>query len=100
MTPGGHKTLSTTLYVVTQENCTNCPAAKAIVKEAIEGTPVPMHEVELQAMDPDFEFRLLESQIFIASTPSIILSRGESLKLLYSGSLPSVEEIRTVIGGG
>ncbi len=98
MTPGGHKTPSTTLYVVTQENCINCPAAKAIVKEAIEGTPVPMEEVNLQTMDPDFEFRLLESQIFIASTPSIILGEGESLKLLYTGTLPSVEDIRSTLG--
>lgn len=87
-----------TLYVITQENCANCPAAKAVVQEAIEDSPIPMKIIDLQEMDPDFEFRLLEHQVFIASTPSIILENNGSLKMLYSGTVPSVEEVRKQLG--
>ncbi|MFW9795022.1 MAG: hypothetical protein ACFFEE_12000 [Candidatus Thorarchaeota archaeon] len=45
-------------------------------------------------MDPDFEFKLLEHQVFIASTPSILMENGGKLRLLYSGEVPSIEEIR------
>ena len=50
--------------------------------------------VDLQMMDPDFEFKLLEHQVFIASTPSIMIENGGKLRLLYSGDVPSVDAIR------
>ena len=87
-----------TLYLVTQENCANCPAAKAVVKEAFSDGSVPVRIVDLQEMDPDFEFALLENQVFIASTPSIIIEDNGSLKLLYSGEVPTVEDIRDRVG--
>ncbi len=96
--PGGQTTPHAILYIITQENCVNCPAAKAIVTEAITETPFSYEEIDLLNMDPDFEFKLLENQIFIASTPSIILDKEGALQLLYSGSIPSVEDIRRVLG--
>lgn len=81
------------LHVIAQEGCVNCPAAKAIIQEAVEGTDITVNIVDLQNMDADFEFALLERQIFIASTPSIILENEGTLKMLYSGTVPSVEEI-------
>jgi hypothetical protein len=98
MSPGGKTTSSNILYVITQVNCVNCPAAKAVVYEALDGFGVPIEEVDLTQMDPDFEFKLLESQIFIASTPSIIYSSNGSLKLLYNGKIPTVDELRQVLG--
>ena len=53
-----------------------------------------METIDLQAMDPDFEFKLLEQQLFIASTPSIIIENGGNLRLLHSGDVPTVEQIR------
>ena len=50
--------------------------------------------VDLQKIDPDFEFKLLEHQVFIASTPSIMIENGGKLRLLYSGKVPSVDAIR------
>jgi hypothetical protein len=97
--PGGQDTLYTTIYIVTQESCTNCPAAKAIVQEATEGTNVPVEIVDLPSMDPDFEFRLLENQVFIASTPTIIIERGGNLRMFSSGQVPSIEGVREALAG-
>ncbi len=92
--PGGLAISQKTLYLVTQENCANCPAAKAVVQEALEGSSVQLKTIDLQDMDPDLEFKLLEHQVFIASTPSIILEHNGSVRLLYSGTVPSVDEVR------
>ncbi|MGY5865765.1 MAG: thioredoxin family protein [Candidatus Thorarchaeota archaeon] len=79
----------------TQDNCANCPAAKAVINEAFDGSnEVNVETVDLQMMDPDFEFKLLEHQVFIASTPSIMIENGGKLRLLYSGDVPSVDAIR------
>ena len=93
MTPGGQD-ISPTIYLFTQDGCANCPAAKAVIQEAFDGTNVNWDTIDLQAMDPDFEFKLLENQVFIASTPSIIIENGGELRLLYSGDVPTVDEIR------
>jgi hypothetical protein len=93
MTPGGQD-ISPTIYLFTQDGCANCPAAKAVIQEAFDGTNVNWDTIDLQAMDPDFEFKLLENQVFIASTPSIIIENGGKLRLLYSGDVPTVDEIR------
>lgn len=93
MTPGGQD-IAPTIYLFTQDGCANCPAAKAVIQEAFEGSDVKMETIDLQAMDPDFEFKLLEQQLFIASTPSIIVENGGNLRLLHSGDVPTVEQIR------
>ncbi len=93
MTPGGQDS-TPTIYLFTQDGCANCPAAKAVIQEAFDGTRVILETVDLQAMDPDFEFKLLEHQVFIASTPSIIIENGGKLRLLYSGEVPTVEQIQ------
>ncbi|MHA1136703.1 MAG: hypothetical protein ACTSSE_09465 [Candidatus Thorarchaeota archaeon] len=93
-TPGGLAT-KPTIYLFTQDNCVNCPAAKAVVDEAFDGSDsVQVKTVDLKKMDPDFEFLLLEHQIFIASTPSILLENNGNLKLLYSGKIPDIDDIR------
>ncbi len=92
-------TISTpTIYLVTQENCINCPAAKAVVEEAFAGSTVNVETVDLPTIDSDLEFRLLENQVFISSTPSIIVEKNGVLKMLYSGSVPTVEDIRSKLG--
>ncbi|MGD9382051.1 MAG: thioredoxin family protein [Candidatus Thorarchaeota archaeon] len=96
--PGEDKTTDSALYVFTQEDCVNCPAAKLVVEEALVGTGYPMRVVDLTEVDEDLDFRMLESQIFIASTPSIVLENQGSLKLLYSGKVPTVEEVRKSLG--
>ncbi|MFW9974361.1 MAG: thioredoxin family protein [Candidatus Thorarchaeota archaeon] len=93
MTPGGQDA-APIIYLFTQDGCANCPAAKAVIQEAFDGSNVKLETIDLKAMDPDFEFKLLENQLFIASTPSIIIENGGKLRLLYSGEVPSVEEIR------
>jgi len=93
MTPGGQD-MAPIIYLFTQDGCANCPAAKAVIQEAFDGTNVILETVDIQTMDPDFEFKLLEHQVFIASTPSIIIENGGTLRLLYSGEVPTVERIR------
>lgn len=66
-----------------------------MINEAFDGSDdIQIETIDLMRMDPDFEFKLLEHQVFIASTPSIIIENGGKLKLLYSGEVPSVEAIR------
>jgi hypothetical protein len=96
--PGEDKTTDSTLYVFTKEDCANCPAAKLVVEEALMGTGYPMRIVNLTEVDEDLDFRMLENQIFIASTPSIVFENQGSLKLLYSGEVPTVEEVRKSLG--
>jgi glutaredoxin len=93
MTSGGQDTVPT-IYLFTQDGCANCPAAKAVLQEAFDGTDVILETIDLPTMDPEFEFKLLEHQVFIASTPSIIIENGGKLRLLYSGEVPTVERIR------
>lgn len=92
--PGGLAT-KPILYLFTQDNCVNCPAAKAVVNEAFDGSDiVDIETIDFQKMDPDFEFKLLENQIFISSTPAIIVANSGKMKLLYSGQIPDVDKIR------
>jgi glutaredoxin len=93
MTPGGQD-IPPTIYLFTQDGCAKCPAAKAVIQEAFDGSSVKYETIDLDAMDPDFEFKLLEHQLFIASTPSIIVENGGKLRLLHSGDVPTVEQIR------
>ncbi|MFW9889629.1 MAG: thioredoxin family protein [Candidatus Thorarchaeota archaeon] len=96
--PGEDKTSGSALYVFTKEDCANCPAAKLVVEEALMGTGFPMRVVDLAEVDEELDFRMLESQIFIASTPSIVLESQGSLTLLYSGEVPTVEQVRKSLG--
>ena len=83
-----------TLYLFTQDGCVNCPAAKAVINEAFDGSDVLIKTVDLKEMDSDFEYILLEHQIFIASTPAIIVENNGNMKMLYSGKVPDIETIR------
>lgn len=98
MMPGEDDKRLRTLYLFTQEDCANCPAAKAVVEEALKGTGVSMKTVDLERVDEDLDFRLLENQIFIASTPSIVVENSGSLELLYSGEVPTIEQVRKSLG--
>ncbi len=92
--PGGLAT-TPTLYLFTQDDCANCPAAKAVIKEAFdESSNIEIRTIDLQRMNPDFEYKLLEHQLFVSSTPSIMIENGGKLKILYSGEVPDVETIR------
>ena len=96
--PGGLLISPSTVYLITQENCANCPAAKAVVHEALSDTDVPVKVINLDDMDPDLEFRLLENQLFVASTPSIIIERGGTLKMIHSGEVPTIDQVRNAAG--
>ncbi len=95
--PPGEDVTPFRLYLVTQPQCPRCPAAKAVVEEAIQGTDIPLKIVNLQEMDPDFEFRLLEEQVFIASTPTILIENSGRLRVLTRGVVPSIEKIRKAL---
>ena len=95
--PPGEDATQHTLYLVTQPQCPRCPAAKAVVEEAIQGTDIPLKIVNLQEMDPDFEYRLLEEQVFVSSTPTILIENGGRLRILTRGVVPSIEKIRKAL---
>ncbi|MHA1742462.1 MAG: hypothetical protein ACTSVD_10275, partial [Candidatus Thorarchaeota archaeon] len=66
-------------------------------QEALAGTDVRVEIIDLNRMDPDFEFRLLEEQVFVASTPTVIVENNGSLRLLYSGEVPTPEGVRSAV---
>jgi hypothetical protein len=65
-----------------------------VINEAFTDSDVLLKTVDLKEMDSDFEYILLEHQIFIASTPAIVVENQGNMKMLYSGQIPDVETIR------
>jgi hypothetical protein len=70
LSPGGLDIKPGRIYLITQDQCVDCPAAKAVVTEALDGSSIPLDIVDLKSIHPDFEFKLLENQVFISSTPN------------------------------
>jgi hypothetical protein len=65
-----------------------------VINEAFTDSDVLLKTVDLGKLDSDFEYILLEHQIFIASTPAIVIENHGNMKMLYSGQIPDVETIR------
>jgi hypothetical protein len=65
-----------------------------VINEAFTDSDVLLKTVDLKEMGSDFEYILLEHQIFIASTPAIVVENQGNMKMLYSGQIPDVETIR------
>jgi len=88
------------LYLFTRDECVYCPAAKAIVDEIKEDTPeLDVIFVDADNMDDDLSFELAENQIYIFSTPTIIIGNGGPLKVFSSGKVPDVVALKVAIGG-
>ncbi|WXG40776.1 MAG: conjugal transfer protein TraF [Candidatus Freyarchaeum deiterrae] len=83
------------LLVFTQKNCPNCPAMKEIVFEVGRKLSIPVKLVDISDHLPEqLEFDLLQNQIYISSTPSVILvNEDDSMNELVLGEIVHYDEL-------
>ncbi len=83
------------LMIFTQKNCPNCPAMKEIAFEVGKKLNIPIHLVDISdSMPEQLEFDLLQKQIYIAATPSVILvDEDDSMRELVLGEVIYNEEL-------
>ncbi len=83
------------LLIFTQKNCPNCPAMKEIVFEVGKKLNIPIKLVDISNnMPEDLEFDLLQNQIYISATPSVILvNEDDSMGELVLGEIIYNEEL-------
>jgi len=91
------------LLVFTQKNCPNCPAMKEIAFEVGKKLGIPVELVDISnSMPEDLEFDLLQYQIFISATPSVVsVNEDGSMRELALGEIVYGEELeRRILGKG
>lgn len=88
------------LYLFTREGCVNCPAAKRVVEEIGE-TVDDLHVIAVNADDigDDLQDELLENQLFIFSTPAVVIRNDNGLKMFSSGDVPDPVALIVALGG-
>lgn len=86
---------SKNLLVFTQKNCPNCPAMKEIVFEVGKKLEIPIKTIDISDNIPEnIELELLLNQIYISSTPSVILVNEDgSMSELVLGEIVHNEEL-------
>ncbi len=86
---------SKNLLIFTQKNCPNCPAMKEVVFEVGKKLSIPVNLVDISDNLPEqLEFDLLQNQIYISSTPSVILvNEDDSMRELVLGGVIYNEEL-------
>ncbi|MHA1962881.1 MAG: hypothetical protein ACW99U_22050, partial [Candidatus Thorarchaeota archaeon] len=52
LSPGGLDIKPGRIYLITQDQCVDCPAAKAVVTEALDGSSIPLDIVDLKSINP------------------------------------------------
>ncbi|MEM3088884.1 MAG: conjugal transfer protein TraF, partial [Candidatus Bathyarchaeia archaeon] len=83
------------LLVFTQMNCPNCPTMKKITLEVGKKLNIPVELVDITNSVPEsLEFDLLQNQIYISSTPSVVLVNEDgSIRELVLGEIIYHEEL-------
>ncbi|MFB0560496.1 MAG: conjugal transfer protein TraF [Candidatus Lokiarchaeia archaeon] len=83
------------LLLFTQKNCPNCPAMEEIVFEVGKKLNIPVKLVDISNNMPEqLEFDLLQNQIYISATPSVILvNEDNSMRELVLGEIIYNEEL-------
>lgn len=83
------------LLVFTQKNCPKCPAMKEIAFEVGKKLKISVQLVDISNdMSEHLEFDLLQNQIYIAATPSVILvDENDSMRELVLGEIIYNDEL-------
>lgn len=88
------------LYLFKRDGCVNCPAAEKIVEELEkEMKDLDVIIVDAERIDSALEYELAHQQIFVFSTPTIILysDRRRRYEPFSFGVVPDIDELRFVI---
>lgn len=86
---------SKSLLLFTQKNCPNCPAMKEIVFEVGKKLDIPVKTIDISNSVPEnIELDLLLNQIYISSTPSVVLVNEDgSMRELVLGEIVYNDEL-------
>lgn len=88
------------IYVFTRRECPNCPAAKQIAEDVAVDMNVSISIINADDIDDDLQDELLENQIFVFSTPLVLIKNGDGeIRQFSVVSPPDFEELRTALGG-
>ena len=80
------------IYLFTKQGCINCPAARMQLDEL----EVKYQEIDIENMNEDLEFELLENQISIMSAPTILIKNGRGFQI-FNGELRTILDFTNLI---
>ena len=87
------------VYVFFRKECPICPAVKAMVDEIAGETGVKVVKVNADNISVNLEYKLLESQIFVFSTPVVVIENEKGMVLHSAGSVPKYKKLEKVMEG-
>jgi len=87
------------IYLFFREGCPNCPAAEAIIDEIAAETGVKVVKVNADNISVDLEYKLLESQIFVFSTPVVVIEDEKGMVLHSAGTVPKYKMLKKAMEG-
>lgn len=88
------------LILFTREKCPKCPAAKEVVKEIAADMSVDVEAINADNIAEELEYELLENQLFVFSTPTVMIRDDKGkLKKFSTGEIPNPERLRITLGG-
>jgi len=87
------------VYLFKRKGCSNCPAAEAMVDEIAAETDVKVVKVNADNISVNLEYKLLESQIFVFSTPVVVIEDEKGMILHSAGIVPKYKKLKKVMEG-
>ena len=83
------------IYFLKRKECVNCPAVKSMLDEL----NIKYKLIDADNISEDLQFKFLENQIFIYSTPSIVIEDDGKFELFSSGEIPKISKLKKEFGG-
>jgi len=87
------------VYLFKRKECPNCPAAEAIVDEIAAETGVKVVKVNADNIGINLEYKLLEEQIFVFSTPVVVIENENGMVMHSAGAVPKYKKLKKVMEG-
>lgn len=88
-----------TLYLLTSEKCPRCLSAKMILEEISYKLGINLNIENIDNVNEDVNFNMLENQIFLTSTPSLIGERDGNMNVIDISINLSTEHLMKMITG-
>jgi thiol-disulfide isomerase/thioredoxin len=89
------------LYLFTRKDCPTCPVAEQMVEEVMQekACDTVVKVINADSISESLQYDLLENQMFVFAVPTIIVKDEEKMKLVSSGTLPSMSALKKAVGG-
>ena len=84
-----------------RKGCSQCPAAEATVIEVLSENKynVALELIDADSIDKDLQYKLLNNQIFIIATPTLVYNEEDTYKVISVGRVPTIDEIKSILEG-